>query len=188
MSKSLLSLGFASALGIAAILAAAPTAQALVLDFTTVFKATAVSANFSYDGVAPAGNYTASGTNSLGQSFTSQGVVEYAIGTTPCTVTRLDGTTETGVDLVLVGNNEAISFPNGFLFDEGTSASGCIGADGAFSGEVNDTIVGGTGAYKGATGTLVPHFSGTTLTEPLPGSFFQAFEGKATYHIHLPLP
>jgi hypothetical protein len=31
---------------------------------------------------------------------------------------------------------------------------------------VNDTIVGGTGAYTGATGTLVPHFSGTTLAGP----------------------
>ena len=46
------------------------------------------------------------------------------------------------------------------LFDEGMSASACIGSDGDFSGTVNDTIVGGTGAYKGATGTLVPHFSG----------------------------
>ena len=31
---------------------------------------------------------------------------------------------------------------------------------------MNDTIVGGTGAYRGATGTLVPHFSGTTLAGP----------------------
>jgi hypothetical protein len=66
------------------------------------------------------------------------------------------------------------------------SASACIGSDGDFSGTVNDTIVGGTGAYKGATGTLVPHFSGTTLAAPMPGSFFQAFKGKATYHVILP--
>ena len=180
-------IGLANVIALALILAVSSTAQAKVVNFTTVFKASTVSAAFTYNGKAPAGYFTASGTNSLGQSFTAQGVLEVTPGTTPgCTVTRLDGTTETGVDLVFVGSNEAISFPNGFLFDEGTSASACIGSDGDFSGTLNDKIVGGTGAYKGATGTLVPKFSGTTLAAPVAGSFFQAFKGKATYNIILP--
>jgi hypothetical protein len=179
-------MGLANIFVVGLIFVGGSTAQAEVLDFTTTFKVTSVSAAFSYDGKAPAGYFSASGRSSLGQSFTAQGVIEFTPGATPCTVTRLDGTTETGVDLKFVGSNEAISFPDGFLFDEGTSASACIGSDGAFSGTVNDTIVGGTGAFKGATGTLVPHFRGTTLAAPMPGSSFQAFKGKAAYHVILP--
>jgi hypothetical protein len=112
-------MGLANVIAVALILAEGSSAQAKVVAFTTVFKVTSVSAAFSYDGKAPAGYFTASGTNSLGQSFTAHGVIEFFPGTTSCTVTRLDGTTEAGVDLALVHSNEAISFPNGFLFDEG---------------------------------------------------------------------
>jgi len=142
---------------------------------------TFVTANFSFDGVAPAILVTFSGTDNVGGPFTGQEVGEYSPTGTSCTAP--DGSAGTVFDLVQ--SVEVVTYEQGQLYTAGAGASagsGCrSNTTGSLSLSQTHSVTGGTGRFVNASGTYGGTSIGQTLAAPgtPPGSFgvFGAFQG-----------
>jgi hypothetical protein len=142
---------------------------------------TFVTANFSFDGVAPAMLVIFSGTDNVGGPFTGQEVGEYSLTGTSCTAP--DGSEGTVFDLVQ--GVEVVTYEQGQLYNAGAGASagsGCrSNSTGSFIVSQTHSVTGGTGRFVNASGTYGGISIGQTLAAPgaPPGSFgvFGAFQG-----------
>jgi hypothetical protein len=171
-------------------LASSGAFAATLQQYTFTGRGTAVTAAFTYDGIGNALYLDGNGVTSLAQSFAFHGVGQYNTGSTFCTVTRLDGSTEPGVNLVFVRSKTVILNNNtsaGTIFEKGWSGSGCTGSDGAFSIKETDLVTGGTGIYKNAFGSVTFSESGVTLAAPSGGAgIFNFFKANGSASITLP--
>ena len=142
---------------------------------------TFVTANFSFDGVAPAILVTFSGTDNIGGPFTGQEVGEYSATGISCTAP--DGTDGTVFDLVQ--GVEVVTYQQGQLYTAGAGASagsGCrSNTTGSFTVSQTHSVTGGTGKFVNASGAYGGTSIGQTLAAPgtPAGSLgvFGAFQG-----------
>jgi len=169
-------------------LASSGAFAATVQQYTFTGRGTAVTAALTFDGIGNALYLEGSVVTSIAQSFTLRGVGQFNTGSTFCTVTRLDGSTEPGINLVFVRSKTVILDANaGAIFERGSYGSGCTGSDGAFSINETDLVTGGTGIYKNAFGSVTFSESGITLAAPSSGSgIFNFFRAKGSVSITLP--
>ena len=148
-----------------------------------------VFSEFSFNGstTSAANLNTFFGSDSLGDVGPGQGVSQKEFLATSCTFKGLSGSTEGGKEYTLVGAVAASHASGGPLFGDtftvGSTATGCLAANGDFAGTETDLIVGGTGANKNATGHLTYTVVGVTLSLPAPPGYgiFQWFKLKGTF-------
>jgi hypothetical protein len=146
-----------------------------------VLKGTFVTANFSFDGVAPALLVTFSGTDNVGGPFKGQEVSEYSPTETSCTAP--DGSE--GTIFNLVQSVEVVTYRQGQLYTAGAGASAGSGCRSNTTGSLivhqMHSVTGGTGRFVNASGTYGGTSVGQTLAAPgtPQGSFgiFGAFHG-----------
>jgi hypothetical protein len=134
--------------------------------FTGSGTFTFVTANFSYDGAAPALVLTGSeNTNRLGFT-TFQTTAEDSPTVTSCTAP--DGSAGTTFDLVQT--DSALISKQGILYISAvgaTAGSECVSnSTGAASGNATYTVTGGTGKLTGASGSLLVTFTSQALAAP----------------------
>ena len=142
---------------------------------------TFVTANFSFDGAAPATLVTFSGTDNVGGPFTGQEVAEYSLTGVSCMAP--DGSEGSAFDLVQ--GVEIVTYQQGQLYTAGAGASAGSGCRSNTTGSLvvsqTHTVTGGTGRFANASGTYGGTSIGQTLAAPgtPPGSFgiFGAFQG-----------
>ena len=106
------------------IISSNPSAFAETVTVKGSAQGTALTANFSFDGVAPASSIISTGKDNIGGTFNAQDVSEYAFSATSCTAP--DGTA--GTAFVLVQGKEVRTYKKGQLYTSGTAAadnSGC---------------------------------------------------------------
>jgi hypothetical protein len=145
---------------------------------------TFVTANFTYDGVAPAISITYAGSDNLGGPFTSQDIGEYVGTGSSCTAP--DGSA--GTVFVLVQATEVDTYNQGQLYSTGTGAaagSGCTSnTTGSFGLSETHSVIGGTGKFADASGSIAGTTTGKDLAVPgsPPGSLgiFGAFQDVRT--------
>ena len=129
-------------------------------------RGTFVTANFSFDGVAPALLVTFSGTDNVGGRFTGQEVGEYSPTGTSCTAP--DGSE--GTVLELVQGVEVVTYEQGQLYTIGAGASAGSGCrsitTGSFIVHQTHSVTGGTGKFVNASGTYGGTSIGQTLAAP----------------------
>ena len=125
---------------------------------------TFVTANFSYDGLAPAVSTTQSGTDTVAGPFTRQTVAESKPTITACTAP--DSTA--GLQFDLVAADTVTTFNTGQLYASAVASPTnheCVSnTTGSFGGAQTYTVNGGTGKYATATGTVTSTFTGQILT------------------------
>jgi hypothetical protein len=113
-------------------------------------QGTALTANFSFDGVTPASSIISTGKDNIGGKFNAQDVSEYAFTATSCTAP--DGTA--GTAFVLVQGKEVRTYKKGQLYTSGTAAadnSGCqSNTTGSFGLTETHSVIGGTGEFANA--------------------------------------
>jgi hypothetical protein len=142
---------------------------------------TFVTANFSFDDLAPAMLVTFSGNDNVGGPFTGQEVAEYSATGNSCTAP--DGSEGTVFDLVQ--GVEVVTYQQGQLYTAGAGASagnGCqSNTTGSFVVSQEHTVTGGTGKFINASGTYGGTSMGQALVAPgtPPGRYgiFGAFQG-----------
>jgi hypothetical protein len=142
---------------------------------------TFVTANFSFDGTAPAMLVTFSGTDNVGGPFTGQEVAEYSLTGNSCTAP--DGTDGSAFDLV--EGVEVVTYQQGQLYTAGAGASEGVGCrsntTGSFTVSQTHSVTGGTGRFANASGTYGGTSIGQTLaapgTPPRSLGVFGAFQG-----------
>jgi hypothetical protein len=129
---------------------------------------TFITANFSYDGNAPAVVNQFNGKDNFGV-FTGSCVAEYATGVTACTAP--DGSV--GVSFDLVESDCVTTYGlTGQIFSHAAAAKGVgcqSGNTGSQSQTVSYNIVGGTGSFASAAGTLTGALIAFTTAAPLGG-------------------
>jgi hypothetical protein len=127
---------------------------------------TFVTANFTYDGVAPAISITYTGQDNLGGSFTGQDIGEYSVTTRRCTAP--DGSA--GTVFVLVRATEVDTYNQGQLYSAGAGAAAGIGCEsnttGSFGLIETHSVMGGTGKFASASGSIMHKVTGKTLAAP----------------------
>ena len=99
-----------------------PSAFAKTVTVKGSAQGTALTANFSFDGVTPASSIISTGKDNIGGTFNAQDVGEYAFTATSCTAP--DGTA--GTALVLVQAAEVRTYNKGQLYTSGTAAAASI--------------------------------------------------------------
>jgi hypothetical protein len=129
-------------------------------------QGTALTANFSFDGVAPASSITFTGTDNLGGPFNGQDVGEYAATATSCTAP--DGSA--GTAFVLVQAKEVVNYKAGQLYSSGAGAADGLGCasntTGSFGLTETHSVIGGTGKFEDASGSITGKVIGQTLAAP----------------------
>ena len=144
-----------------AMICAAVPAEAASENLKGTSFLTFVSANFSYDGLAPANLNLARGQDNLGGRFSSQGVSEYTVG---LSCHEPDGSLGTEFDLLQLDSVNVYSDGQIFATASGPSAAHlCATAAGLIVGIATLRVTGGTGRFVNASGTLVVTFTGQVL-------------------------
>ncbi len=127
------------------------------------YAETFVSVNFSYDGVSPATLGTHTGQDNIGGRFSGQMLAEYLLTGNSCTAP--DGSA--GVTFVLVQATAADNYNQGQLYYAAVGASAGSGCASSKTASVSETltlpIVGGTGKFASASGSIMLKFTGYTL-------------------------
>jgi hypothetical protein len=152
-------------------------------------QGTGVTSAFSFDGAAPAFSIISTGRDNLGGKFNGQDVGEYLVTTTPCTAP--DGSAGTEFDLVQAA--EVVNYEDGQLYSIGAGTgdgTGCASSTtGSYGLTESHTVIGGTGKFANAAGTIVGVVVGNTLAAPgnppgklgLFSGFQSTFTGSVTY-------
>jgi hypothetical protein len=129
-------------------------------------QGTALTANFSFDEVAPALSIVSTGEDKIGGTFNAQDVGEYSFTATSCTAP--DGTA--GTETVLVQAVEVRTYNKGQLYTSGTAAannSGCSSSTtGSFRLTETHSVIGGTGKFANASGSITQTVTGIGLAAP----------------------
>jgi len=123
--------------------------------------------------------------------FHGQGVSEYKTGTTSCDFIGVFGEAEAGMNLSLVGWLVVFDGPFGTVFFSGSTATGCISADGAFTITETDALSAGLGALRDSKGSVTFTGVGFTLgSTAAPGAygFLRWSRAKGTISAVLPTP
>ena len=148
------------------IISSNPSAFAETVTVKGSAQGTALTANFSFDGVAPASSIISTGKDNIGGTFNAQDVGEYAFTATSCTAP--DGTA--GTAFVLVQGKEVRTYKKGQLYTSGTAAadnSGCqSNTTGSFGLTETHSVIGGTGKFANASGSITQTVTGTGLAAP----------------------
>jgi hypothetical protein len=166
------------------IISSNPSAFAKTVTVKGSSQGTALTANFTFDGIAPASSITSTGKDNLGGTFNAQDVGEYAVTTTSCTAP--DGTA--GTKFVLVKAAAVVNYESGQLYTSGTAAAGNSGCEsdttGSFGLTETSSVIGGTGKFANASGSTTGTVVGNTLAAPgsPPGTFglFSGFQATST--------
>ena len=132
-------------------------------------QGTDLTSAFSFDGVAPALSIVSSGKDNIGGTFKIQDVGEYSFTATSCTAPN--GTA--GTAFFLVQAAEVINYRHDQLYLRGTSAtgnSGCASSTtpgtGSFGLTETETVIGGTGKFANASGSITFTVVGNGLAAP----------------------
>ena len=164
------------------IISSNPSAFAETVTVKGSAQGTALTANFSFDGVTPASSIISTGKDNIGGTFNAQDVSEYAFTATSCTAP--DGTA--GTAFVLVQGKEVRTYKKGQLYTSGTAAadnSGCqSNTTGSFGLTETHSAIGGTGEFANASGSITQTVTGTGLAAPgsPPGKLGSFFGFKYT--------
>jgi hypothetical protein len=164
------------------IISSNPSAFAETVTVKGSAQGTALTANFSFDGVTPASSIISTGKDNIGGTFNAQDVSEYAFSATSCTAP--DGTA--GTAFVLVEGKEVRTYKKGQLYTSGTAAadnSGCqSNTTGSFGLTETHSVIGGTGEFANASGSITQTVTGTGLAAPgsPPGKLGSFFGFKYT--------
>jgi hypothetical protein len=150
----------------ALMISSSPSAFAKPVKVKGSGQGTALTANFSFDGVASALSIISTGEDKIGETFNAQDVGEYSFTATSCTAP--DGTT--GIETVLVQAVEVRTYNKGQLYTSGTAAannSGCQSSTtGSFRLTETHSVIGGTGKFVNASGSITQTVTGTGLAAP----------------------
>jgi hypothetical protein len=148
------------------IISSSPSAFAETETVKGSAQGTGLTANFSFDGVTPASSIISTGKDNIGGTFNAQDVGEYAGTATSCTAP--DGTA--GTAFVLVQAKQVRTYKKGQLYTSGTAAadnSGCSSSTtGSFGLTETHSVIGGTGEFANASGSITVTVTGTGLAAP----------------------
>jgi len=158
-----------------------------------------VTTDFTFNNSASALSSVFTGNNNLGGPFNGQNVTQYrflgSLVTPNCEYAGIPGFKFdlVQVDAVPIAGqiayaNGVLNYNQGQLFLLATSANGCMALTGLYTVSVDYDIVGGTGKFAGANGTLHSTIQGAVLAAPKPngswgqfGAFQEQHTGSATY-------
>jgi hypothetical protein len=148
------------------IISSNPSAFAKTVNVKGSGQGTALTANFSFDEVVPALSIISTGKDNIGGTFNAHDVGEYAFTATSCTAP--DGTA--GVETVLVQAVEVRTYNKGQLYTSGTAAANNTGCSSSTTGSFRTTethsVIGGTGKFANASGSITQTVTGTGLAAP----------------------
>jgi hypothetical protein len=189
MSKYRLVLALAMVVSLT-VLISAGSAEAKTVKVKGSGQGTALTSAFSFDGASPALTIVSTGKDNIGGAFNAQDIHEYSFTTDSCTAP--DGTA--GTVPLSVQAAEVINYKSDQLYLSGTAASagtGCVSSSTGSFGltGATQTVIGGTGKFANASGTIIYTVVGTGLASPgiPPGKLglFDAFQytlsGSVTY-------
>jgi hypothetical protein len=127
---------------------------------------TFVTVNFTYDGASDAGLTTYSGDDNIGGPFHGQEIDEYSFTRTSCTAP--DRTA--GTAFVLVQANKVETYHQGQLYSAAAGAAagtGCASdTTGSTSAIETFSVIGGTGKFANASGSLTITITAQVLAAP----------------------
>ena len=171
------------------IISSNPSAFAKTVTVKGSGQGTALTSAFSFDGVAPALSIISTGKDNIGGTFNAQDVGEYSFTATSCTAP--DGSA--GTKFVLVQAAAVTNYKSGQIYLSGTAAAGNSGCGsnttGSFGLTETSSVIGGTGKFANASGSITVTVTGTTLAAPgiPPGklgdfnTFQDTFSGSVTF-------
>jgi hypothetical protein len=146
-------------------------------------QGTDLTSAFSFDGVAPALSIVSTGKDNIGGTFNIQDVGEYSFTADSCTAP--DGTA--GAASFLVQSAAVNNYKDGQIYTSGTAGagnSGCTSSTtpgtGSFGLSETQLVIGGSGKFAKASGSITFTVVGTGLAAPgsTPGALgsFGAFQ------------
>jgi len=129
-------------------------------------RLTFINANFTYDGAADAFQFTGSGKDNVGGTFTSFVVAENAPTSTACTAP--DGSA--GVVYTLVQASGVLTYGTGQVYSAALPSALNItcasSTTGSLGGSTIFGVIGGSGKFAGASGTLAVMLTQQALAAP----------------------
>jgi hypothetical protein len=166
-----------------------PSAFAKTVTVKGSGQGTGLTSAFSFDGVTPASSIISTGKDNIGGTFNTQDVAEYAFTATSCTAP--DGSA--GTKLVLVQAAVVINYKRDQIYTSGTAAAGNSGCasntTGSFGLTETHSVIGGTGKFINASGSITFTVTATILAAPgsppgklgLFSGFQDTFSGSVTF-------
>jgi len=148
------------------IISSNPSAFAKTVKVKGSGQGTGLTSAFSFDGVAPASSIIPTGKDNIGGTSNNQDVGEYSVTASSCTAP--DGTA--GTAFVLVEARLVHNYNKDQLYSSGTAAAGNSGCGsnttGSFGLTETQSVIGGTGKFANASGSISFQVTGTTLAAP----------------------
>jgi hypothetical protein len=146
-----------------------PSAFAKTVKVKGSAQGTDLTSAFSFDGVTPALSIISTGKDNIGGTFNAQDVGEYSFTAGSCTAP--DGTA--GTTFFLVQSAAVYNYEDGQIYASGTAGagnSGCTSSTtpgtGSFGLTETVSVIGGTGKFANASGSITFTVVGDGLAAP----------------------